>query len=463
MISAASMRRNRCARRDFHEASSWDAGRAILLVSQRRESHNARMVSVASDRAHLRPSPAGLVLLGGGARAAYQAGVLKGVATVLREARRGMDPQLARARNPFPILVGTSAGAINATALACRADDFVAAVDYLVQVWEEFRAEQVYRADALGVLRSGARWLSLLSIGWMVRRSLKLRPKSLLDNSPLRELLEELIDLNGVDRALQHGHLRALAVTASAYGSGRHVTFYQSRHAFPIPAKLQRVSVHARITHDHLMASSAIPFVFPAIPLELDSGAARGAEHFGDGAMRQIAPISPAIHMGAERVLIVGAGQLGGAATLSDVNPAAYPSLAQIAGHALSTIFLDALSTDIERLERLNCLADQLNAEQRHALRLKRVDSLVIAPSQRLDLLARDHAHALPPAVRALLEVLGAHGGSGAALASYLLFEGDYTRRLIELGCADTLARRDEVQAFLFDQETSPIRADAPA
>lgn len=412
-------------------------------------------------RAHLRASPAGLVLLGGGARAAYQVGVLKGVATLLREARRGMDPQLARARNPFPILVGTSAGAINAAALACRADDFAGAVDQLVRVWADFRAEQVYRADALGVLRTGARWLSLLSIGWMVRRSLKLRPKSLLDNAPLRELLAQLIDPDGIERALARGHLRALAVTASAYGSGRHVTFYQSRHAFPIPTKLQRMSLHARITHDHLMASSAIPFIFPAIPLEIANGTGKVIEHFGDGAMRQIAPISPAIHMGAERVLIVGAGQLGGPGTLSDVNPAAYPSLAQIAGHALSTIFLDALASDIERLERMNCLADELTPPQRHALRLQRVDSLVIAPSERLDLLARDHAHALPRPVRALLEVLGAHGGSGAALASYLLFEGDYTRRLIDLGCADTLARRDEVHAFLFEAETAPIRSDA--
>jgi NTE family protein len=409
----------------------------------------------ALGRAHLRSSPAGLVLLGGGARAAYQVGVLKGVAALLQKARSGMDPQLLRARNPFTILVGTSAGAINAAALACRAEDFTGAVDQLVQVWEEFRAEQVYRADAIGVLRSGARWLSLLSIGWMVRRSLKLRPKSLLDNSPLRDLLADMIDLDGIARALQRGHLRALAVTASAYGSGRHVTFYQSRHAFPIPAKLQRMSLHTHITHEHLMASSAIPFVFPAIPLDLGNGAATAIEHFGDGAMRQIAPISPAIHMGAERVLIIGAGQLGGPGTLSDVNPAAYPSLAQIAGHALSTIFLDALATDIERLDRLNCLAEQLSRDQQHTLRVKRVESLVIAPSERLDLLARDHAQALPRPVRALLEVLGAHGGSGAALASYLLFEGDYTRRLIELGCADTLARSDEVLAFLFEREST--------
>ncbi len=430
------------------------------VARPRRRPHNAGM-DATPGRAHLRTSTAGLVLLGGGARAAYQVGVLKGVAALMRKARLGMDPELARARNPFPILVGTSAGAINAAALACRADDFTAAVDQLVRVWEGIRAEQVYRADALGVLRTGARWLSLLSIGWMVRRSLKLRPKSLLDNAPLRELLAQLIDLAGVERALARGHLRALAVSASAYGSGRHVTFYQSRHAFPIPAKLQRVSRHARITHDHLMASSAIPFVFPAIALEADDGGA--AEHFGDGAMRQIAPISPAIHMGADRVLIVGAGQLGGPGMLSDVNPAAYPTLAQIAGHALSTIFLDALATDIERLERMNCLADALTLEQRHGLRLQRVDSLVISPSERLDLIARDHAHALPTAVRALLEALGAHGGSGAALASYLLFESDYTRRLIELGCADTLARRDEVHAFLFDDQTASIRSDATA
>lgn len=420
------------------------------LAQCERGTQNASMIDRQPTRAHLRTSTAALVLMGGGARAAYQVGVLKAIAAVLKQARLGMDPDLTRGRNPFPILIGTSAGAINAAALACRADDFVNAVDQLVRVWEEFRAEQVYRADALGVLRTGARWLSYLSIGWLVRRSIKLRPKSLLDNGPLRDLLERMIDLDGVARSLERGHLRALAVTASSYSSGRHVTFYESLEEFAIPPKLQRVGVHTRISYEHLMASSAIPFMFPATPVRLGPAHDAGTvEHFGDGAMRQISPISPAILMGAERVLIVGAGQLGDPAVLRDVDPGAYPSLAQIAGHALSTIFLDALASDIERVQRLNAVAAGLTAEQQHALRLRPIESLVIAPSQRLDVLAVDHVDALPRPVRALLETLGAHRGNGAALASYLLFESAYTRQLIELGYADTLARRDDVLAFL--------------
>ncbi|MCX8005568.1 MAG: patatin-like phospholipase family protein, partial [Burkholderiaceae bacterium] len=365
------------------------------------------------DRLPLRTTPAGLILLGGGARAAYQVGVLKAIAAILRDVRRGLDPTIARGHNPFQILVGTSAGAINAAALACRADNFQEAVAQLVHVWENFHAEQVYRADVLGVVRTGARWLTLLSIGWMLRRSLRLRPKSLLDNAPLAALLQAMIDFPRLQRALEHGHLRALAVTASSYTSGRHVTFYQALNDQQLPAKLQRVAMHTSLSLDHLLASAAIPFVFPAVRLPLRLGGTESAEYFGDGAMRQVAPISPAIYLGAERVLVIGAGQLGQPGVLAGTDPRAYPSLAQIAGHALSSIFLDALATDIERLEKMNRIAAMLSPAQQRALNLRTVESLVIAPSQRLDALAADYIGALPAPVRALLEVLGAHRGSG--------------------------------------------------
>jgi NTE family protein len=399
------------------------------------------------DRVRLRTTPAGLILMGGGARAAYQVGVLKAIAAILREARRGLDPTIAQGHNPFPILVGTSAGAMNAAALACRADNFQEAVAQLVHVWENFHADQVYRSDVLGVVRSGARWLTLLSIGWMLRRSLRMRPKSLLDNSPLRALIERMIDMARMGRALEHGHLRALAVTASSYTSGRHVTFYQSLVDQEIAPRLQRVAVRTAINVDHLLASSAIPFVFPATALPF----AGGIEHFGDGSMRQISPISPAIHLGAERVLVIGAGQLGRPGVLSDVDPRAYPSLAQVAGHAMASIFLDSLATDIERLEKMNRIAALLTPQQTRALNLKPIESLVIAPSERLDGIAAQYVGALPAPVRALLEVLGAHRGSGAALASYLLFESAYTRVLIDLGHQDALARKHEVLNFLAD------------
>jgi NTE family protein len=413
------------------------------------------------DRVTLRTSPAGLILMGGGARAAYQVGVLKGIAQILREARRGLDPTIAQGHNPFPIVVGTSAGAINAAALACRADNFQEAVAQLVHVWENFHAEQVYRSDLLGVVRTGARWLTLLSLGWMVRRSLRMRPKSLLDNEPLRELLASMIDFDRLARAFEHGHLRALAVTASSYTSGRHVTFYQALNNYDLPAKLQRVNLHTRITLDHLLASSAIPFVFPAVQLPVALGAQPAAEYFGDGSMRQISPISPAIHLGAERVLVIGAGQLGSPGMLSGVDAHRYPSLAQIAGHALASIFLDALATDIERLEKMNHIAATLTAAQSRALNLRVIESLVIAPSERLDGIAANYIGALPRPVRALLEVLGANRGNGAALASYLLFESAYTRVLIDLGCSDTLARSERVLDFLTDR-LGPAPSHAP-
>jgi NTE family protein len=415
-----------------------------------------RIPERAPDRVRLRTSSAGLVLMGGGARAAYQVGVLKAIAAILRETRRGLDPTIAQGHNPFQIIVGTSAGAINAAALACRADNFQESVAQIVHVWENFHAEQVYRSDVLGVVRSGARWLTLLSIGWMVRRSLRLRPKSLFDNSPLRALLERLIDLPRLRASLEHGHLRSLAVSASSYTSGRSVIFYQSLINYQIAAKLQRVYAHCDIGIDHLLASSAIPFLFPA--LELPFGVE--SEYFGDGAMRQIAPISPAIYLGAERILVVGAGQLGSPGILGDVDPHVYPSLAQIAGHAMSSIFLDSLASDIERLERINRIANQLTPVQQRTLSLRPIESLVIAPSERLDGIAANYMKSLPRPVRALLEVLGAHRGNGAGLASYLLFESTYTRVLIDLGYQDTMARKEEVLHFLTDRrEPAPSHA----
>ncbi len=398
--------------------------------------------------------------MGGGARAAYQVGVLKGIAEILRDSRRGLDPSISQGQNPFPIMVGTSAGAINAAALACRADNFQEAVAQLVHIWENFHAEQVYRSDVLGVVRSGARWLTLLSIGWMVRKSLQLRPKSLLDNTPLQTLLDTMIDSERLDRALENGHLRALAVTASSYSSGRHVTFYQALREYSIPNKLQRLNVRARITLEHLLASSAIPFVFPAKLLQFQTGEISSAEYFGDGSMRQISPISPSIYLGAERVLVIGAGQMGRPGVLSDVDPLKYPSLAQVAGHAMSSIFLDALASDIERLEKINRLVSLLTPEQQNTMRLKPVQSLVIAPSDRLDGVAAAHIKALPRPVRALLEVLGAHRGNGAGLASYLLFESSYTRVLIDMGWRDTMHRRDAVLDFLVERAVpNPARA----
>ncbi|MDO8789213.1 MAG: patatin-like phospholipase family protein [Sulfuritalea sp.] len=368
-----------------------------------------------------------LILTGGGARAGYQVGVLKAIRELLPEPRR----------NPFPILCGTSAGALNAASMAVAAEDFGAGVDGLLRVWENFTAHQVYRADAASMGYSGARWVSTLALGWLTRHS----PRSLLDNSPLRELLRSSLDFNRIAQAIERGFLHSVSITCSGYSSGQSVSFFQGRPGIEAWRRSQRVGAPCGITVDHLMASSAIPFIFPAVHIN--------REWFGDGSMRQVAPVSPAIHLGANKILVVGAGRM--AEETARPRGEIYPSLAQIAGHALSSIFLDSMSVDLERMSRINKTLSLIPEDVRHVrgTSLRPIEVLTIAPSQRLDHLAARHANALPWPVRAMLRGIGAMNQNGGALTSYLLFERPYTRALIDLGYADTVARRDEVRRFL--------------
>jgi len=384
-----------------------------------------------------------LVLSGGGARAAYQVGVLRALARMRRQA---LGP-VARLRSPFGVICGTSAGAINATALACQADRFEAAVEIIAKVWHNFSAEQVYRADSLGVIRSGAQWLTMLSVGWVIARWRRARPRSLLDNQPLADLLQRLVPLDRLPLMFQQRQLHAVAVTASSYTSGEHFTFYDAAQPIEPWQRSQRVAVQGALTHAHLMASSAIPFVFPARQLSSH----HGASWFGDGSMRQTAPLSPAVHLGAQRLLIIGAGRMFEASGRV-VESQGYPSLAQIAGHAMSSIFLDALAVDVERMRRINRTLALLPESSLADTTLRPLEAMVIAPSVRLDDIAARHLGALPAPVRALLRGVGVSGqgqqARGSALASYLLFEAPYTRELMALGESDTDARRDEVMRF---------------
>ncbi len=380
----------------------------------------------------------GLILTGGGARAAYQAGVLEAVSSLLREA--GWPAQ----KNPFDILCGTSAGALNATILACRADDFSEGVEILRNVWNEIEAAQVYRVDPLGIVSTGSRWLSQLSFGWLSRKWHNARPSSLLDNTPLVDQLHRLLDLPRLDAAFEGGALHALAVTASSYTHGHHITFYQAAEgALPWQRK-QRFVWRDQIGVQHLLASSAIPIIFPAVPLYCDGR----IEYCGDGAMRQVAPISPAIHLGADKVFVIGADRLATGVQSVEGGLMVYPTLAQVAGHAMSSIFLDTLAADMDRLERINKLVAVLTPEQRAQSGLRSIEMLVISPSEPLEEIATRHVASLPRTIRALLSGIGATERHGSALASYLLFEASYARELMSLGQRDTFQRREDVLAF---------------
>jgi len=368
-----------------------------------------------------------LILTGGGARAAYQVGVLLAVAKLAHH----------RQRNPFPILCGTSAGAINAAGIACLADNFGKAVAILAGVWRNMRAQDIYRADPIGIGVSGARWMSMLLLGWLIRNP----PRSLLDNSPLRDLLTRHLDFRGIERSIAKGALHAVSISASGYESGESISFFQAHPSAQPWRRVQRLGIRSRIGVDHLLASSAIPFIFPATRIH--------REFFGDGSMRQLAPISPAIHLGAERVLVIGGSQKNEHLDRRRVDT--HPSLAQIAGHALSSIFLDGLAVDIERMQRINQTLSAIPPEIREnsGIPLRPVKTLIISPSERLDRIAAEHADALPWAVKSLLRGVGAMNRHGGALTSYLLFEKPFTQALIDLGYADTLARSTEVGDFL--------------
>jgi NTE family protein len=381
----------------------------------------------------------GLLLTGGGARAAYQVGVLVAIAHALRKRGEGQD----LSGHPFKILCGTSAGALNIATLASHPEGFLPAVLHLERIWSSFRAEQVFVADSIGLASSTGKWLSALTLGWLSGHT----PKALLDTSPLRRLLSRELDLSQIDRHLEARDLHAVAVTASSYSSGEHLTFYSAPKAIEPWQRAKRKAIRSLMTIEHLLASSAIPVLFPPVALQVEGQ----TQWFGDGAMRQVAPISPAIHLGAKAILAIGTRS-----TEQDVATPEHatqtqtqPSLAQIGGHALAGLFLDSLSSDAEQLARTNEVIRLLDPQARTKSGLREVALLQINPSEALEPIALSFRLHLPWMLRKLFGRVGATEPRGAVLLSYLLFEQGFTNALIELGKRDAHAMMDTILAFI--------------
>ncbi|ABC81207.1 patatin-like phospholipase family protein [Anaeromyxobacter dehalogenans] len=383
----------------------------------------------------------GLVLTGGGARAAYQVGALRALADIA-----GPGPI------PFGVLAGISAGAINGAVLGCGAADFAAAAERLQATWASLTPDRVFRTGALALAGVGGRWIRDLSAGGLVGKT---GINYLLDPSPLRALLAGALPMGRLRRHLRTGRLRAVALSATNYHTGAGVTFFEGAPDIEPWIRSTRVGVRARLTLDHVMASAAIPVFFPPVRIE--------RTFYGDGCVRMICPLSPAIHLGAERIVAISVRHLRSAAeTARDEVRATDDALpvSEIAGVLLNAVFLDSLDSDVERLERINRTLALIPRERlgRGELELREVPVLVLRPSLDLGKLAADEYGRFPRMLRYLLKGIGATGHAGEDLLSYLAFEPVYVHRVMDLGYADTMARRAEVEAFLSPGERGDRR-----
>ncbi len=371
----------------------------------------------------------GLILPGGGARNAYQAGVLKAIGDMLPE----------DAENPFPVICGTSSGALNAVLLASSATHFREGVDRLYGIWANFHMGKVFKTDNWTALKSGLRWgLTFLAGGLG-----KGQPRSVLDNSPMREMLERHIRFARIQQAIDTDVLRAVSVTTSGYTSGTSITFFQGIKDLVPWKRTRRIGKRTELTLNHLMASSAIPVLFPAVKLR--------NEYYGDGSMRQSAPLSPALHLGANRLLIIGVRNPVPDVAPDDATDIPYPSFGHISGYIFDTLFMDSLDADIERMRRINHTISETRDKQVEYkdTSLRQIDYLVISPSRDVRSIVERYVGNFPLSLKILLKGIGALAREGRPLMSYLMFDAPYCKELMELGYQDALASRDQILHLL--------------
>ena len=368
-----------------------------------------------------------LVLSGGGARGAYQVGVLKAIAELLPRSKV----------NPFQIVCGTSSGAINAAKVATEADDFHNAVKDLEDIWSNLTSNQIHQVGYLDIFKSILKILmSFFHSGIAKGQSL-----SVFNNQPLHNLLKRNIDIARLDRMINQAHIHALSISALGYSSGQNINFFQGHESLQFWRRSRRIGAKTILEHKHLMASLALPALFPSVLIN--------REYFGDGALRQSAPLSAALHLGADKLLVIGVSSSAETIderTLTDHSP----TIAQVLGNLLNSAFIDSLEEDVQMLKRFNSLAKYITPEQQKELKIRPVELLVIKPKVKFDQVAADFAHELPKSMRFLLSMIGANKkGGGSSLASYILFEKEYCQALIHSGYQDAMAQAEEIRNFV--------------
>jgi NTE family protein len=382
----------------------------------------------------------GLVLTGGGARAAYQVGVIQALSEITHEVQ-----------SPFKVITGVSAGAINGGYLMSRADEFKIAAKGLWDLWMNLHSERVYRTDASSIASLGTKWLRTVGMGGMIKQK---RANHLLNTEPLRELLNQELQLDKLPQFFKDGTLRGVSFSATNYLTGTAISFYDGIPEIQPWVRSTRIGVRAPLTVEHIMASSAIPVFFPPVKLE-------GAL-YGDGCIRLTSPLSPAIHLGSDRIIAIGIRYFRSHQQTMELNQNVRRddlSIAEIGGVLLNAVFLDSLETDIERMERINSTIAQMHEDVRSKMALKSIPVLALRPSQDLGQLARGCLKEFPTLIRYLLKGVGAKEDKGWDLLSYLAFEKAYTNQLIDLGYSDTFRKREAIQEFMYGDAIKALDA----
>ncbi len=376
----------------------------------------------------------GLVLTGGGARAAYQVGAIQALSEITHQTE-----------SPFKVITGVSAGAINSAYLMTRADDFKRAAQGLCDLWSNLTSDRVYRTDASSIASLGSKWLSTVGLGGMVKK----RANHLLDTSPLKALLTQELKLDRLPQLFKDEILYGVGFSVTNYLTGTAISYFDGHPDISPWVRSTRLGIRAPLIVDHIMASSAIPVFFPPVPID--------GIPFGDGCIRLTSPLSPAIHLGASRVIAIGVRYFRSDEQTVHLNKTLKRddlSIAEIGGVLLNAVFLDSLETDIERMQRINKTLNLMSETQRTQNQLRIIPVLALRPSQDLGNLAKGTLKEFPSMLRFLLRGVGAKADKGWDLLSYLAFEKSYTSQLVDLGYNDTLRKKDQILEFLYGDPT---------